>query len=83
MPSLVMLILFNALGLLILTGLFIGYIRINKKYIGRKGGSDDNNNNDGGMDPGLPKIDLPPGSGLSTWQTDRIFDTQWQKVKLS
>jgi cbb3-type cytochrome oxidase subunit 3 len=74
-----MLILFNAIGLLILTGLFIGYIQINNKYGSHKRRNEDDNN-DGGFDLGLPKIDLPPGSGLNAWQTDRILDTKWQKV---
>lgn len=75
-----MLLLLNAMGLVILTMLFIGYIRVVGKYTRTDGpnnnsnGNNPNNNDDGGggFDPGLPKIDLPPGSGLSAWQTDRI-----------
>jgi hypothetical protein len=92
LPSFMMLITFNALGLMILTGLFIGYIKVLRRHNGDLGGpfgrhrnrNDDNDgggNGGGGIDPGLPKIDLPPGTSLDDWLTDRQPNTRKKALR--
>lgn len=81
----------NAIGIVLLVMVIFKWSprenpdMLNPQRPDRGSDSDDNDNNGGGWghDPKLPIVDLPPGTSLGDWLTDRPSAPKKERIPLN